>query len=83
MLLQLLQRLLAGLRLNYLVAGAAEIDDDKAADAGFVLQDQYFFIVRSFLTSGIVPGTQDEIEAAAQQVLIHAVIGAISKTSPA
>ena len=43
MLLQLLQRLLTCLRLHHLITGAAEIDDDKAADAGFVLQDQDFF----------------------------------------
>ena len=42
-LLQLVQGLLAGLGLHHLVAGAAEIDDDKAADTGFVLQDQNLF----------------------------------------
>ena len=42
-LLQLLQRLLAGLRLDDLVPGPAQIDDDKAADAGFILQNQNFF----------------------------------------
>ena len=40
--LQLLQRLLAAFGLHYLIAGPAEIDDDKTADAGFILQYQNF-----------------------------------------
>ena len=39
------QRLLARGRLYRLVARAPEIYDDKAADAGFVLEDQYLFDV--------------------------------------
>ena len=42
-LLQALQRLLAALGLDDIVAGAAQIDHDKAADTGLVLQNQYFF----------------------------------------
>jgi len=41
--LQFFQCLLACFRLHHLVAGAAEIDNDKAADAGLVLQYQYLF----------------------------------------
>ena len=41
--LQLFQCLLACFRLHHLVAGTAEIDNDKAADAGLVLQYQYLF----------------------------------------
>ena len=40
---ELFQRLLARLGLHDLVAGADQIDDDKAADAGLILQDQHFF----------------------------------------
>ena len=42
-LLQHLQRLLAGACLDDLITGTAQIDDDKAADAGFILQNQNFF----------------------------------------
>ena len=40
---QLFQRLLARLGLHHLIAGAAEIDDDKAANAGLIFQYQYLF----------------------------------------
>lgn len=42
-LLQLLQRLFAGLGLNDVISRPAQVDHDKAADAGLVLQHQYFF----------------------------------------
>ena len=42
-LLQLLQRFLAGFRLYYLIAGALQIDHNKSADTGFILQNQNFF----------------------------------------
>ena len=41
--LQLFQRFFAAFGLHHLVTGAAQVDDDKAADAGFVLQYQYLF----------------------------------------
>ena len=41
-LLQLVQCLFAGLRLNDVVPGTAQVDDDKAADAGLILQHHYF-----------------------------------------
>ena len=40
-LLQPLQRILAGLRLDDVISSPAQIDHDKAADAGFILQNQY------------------------------------------
>ena len=47
-LLQLFQRLLARLGLDDLIPGAAQIDDDKTADAGLVLQYHYLFHGVSF-----------------------------------
>ena len=35
--------LLAGAGLNRLIAAAPEVDDDKAPDIGFVLEDKYLF----------------------------------------
>ena len=47
-LLQLFQRLLARLGLDDLIPGAAQIDDNKTADAGLVLQYHYLFHGVSF-----------------------------------
>ena len=38
---ELIQGLLAGLGLHHLIARPAQVDDDKTADAGFILQDHY------------------------------------------
>ena len=40
---ELLKRHLAAVRLDRLVAAAAQIDDDEAADVGFIFQNQYLF----------------------------------------
>ena len=49
--LQLFQRFLAAFGLDDLVSGAAQIDDDKATDIGFILQYQYLShgVLLSFL----------------------------------
>ena len=46
--LQLFQCFLAAFRLDHLVAGAAQIDNDKAPDIGLILQYQYLFHAFSF-----------------------------------
>ena len=45
---QLFQCFLAALRLHHLIAGTAQIDNDKATDIGLILQYQYLLHMSSF-----------------------------------